>query len=198
LDLCMLRSPSVSFWKHSFSFGFLPRFTQLVYSYGFTSSSLVVIILIKAPTPLHIALPSSSMRPSSFGLLATATIVSAIGTPCVNNDFEELVVRTSCGDSQYISKCIREYVNSFSLEEISPCFVTGGCAKDDAVWFIQECTMPDARQDLKKRATTDGSTTDAVSTAKPTAKTSATKAASSTVCNFPEHLTSFFGHIREL
>jgi hypothetical protein len=124
------------------------------------------------------------MRPSLLGLLATTTIVSAIDTRCVNNDFEELVIRISCGDSESISKCIREYVNTFSLEEISPCFVVGGCKKDDAVWFMQECTMPDLRQDLKKRATTDdsndSSTTNAKTTAQTTAKASATKAASTT------------------
>ncbi|TVY82558.1 hypothetical protein LSUE1_G002859 [Lachnellula suecica] len=121
------------------------------------------------------------MRPSPFGLLATAAVVSAMSTSCANDNFDELLIKTSCGDNSIISKCIREQVGAFRLEEISPCFIAGGCKKKDAVWFMQECNMVDTKQDLKKRATDDSTTAD--KTTATTAKTSATKVVSTSAAS---------------
>ncbi|TVY25793.1 hypothetical protein LHYA1_G004554 [Lachnellula hyalina] len=111
-----------------------------------------------------------------FGLLATITTISALDTQCVNSNFEDIVTRTSCGNSDSISKCLKDKVHAFRLEDISPCFTSRGCQRADAVWFMQECIMPDTRQELKKRATTADSTTDSTTTtaAKTTATTAAT------------------------
>ncbi|TVY35585.1 hypothetical protein LSUB1_G005617 [Lachnellula subtilissima] len=108
-----------------------------------------------------------------FGLLATITTISALDTQCVNSNFEDIVIRTSCGNSDSISKCLRDKVHAFRLEDISPCFTSRGCQRADAVWFMQECIMPDTRQELKKRATTDDSTTDSTTTEAKTTKTAA-------------------------
>ncbi|RDW94366.1 hypothetical protein BP5796_00129 [Coleophoma crateriformis] len=122
------------------------------------------------------------MRPILIGALAgSAALVSARST-CVQDNLDEIVSRTSCGDDGAISRCL-SHADLEKLDEIELCFYTGGCEIKDAVvgaqWFSEDCHASEevGRGELRKRASS--ATTDKTTTASTTAAASTTIASTS-------------------
>src|SRR3954471_23952390 len=92
------------------------------------------------------------MRATLLGFLATAAIVSAADTRCVNNDFEKLVSKVSCGCPKRLTRCLAG-VDLFKADQIQRCFVRNGCqlveafAKADS--FQHSCLMGPAEWGVK-------------------------------------------------
>ncbi|RDL42201.1 uncharacterized protein BP5553_02180 [Venustampulla echinocandica] len=100
------------------------------------------------------------MRLSLVNLLAVASTVCAIGTRCGPDEVEGVVESISCGDSAVILECLRKLGDIPMVLEIESCFVIGGCTKEDAASFFQDCNTPESRQGLKKRKEKEVTTTE--------------------------------------
>ena len=99
------------------------------------------------------------MRSTFFLLAAGASCLSAAKLGCPQHLFNEIVARTSCGDSKSISKCLLSDIDLGRLDEIEQCYIAGGCSKADAkvgaTWFAHEYRAEVREEDereLRRRA----------------------------------------------
>lgn len=121
-----------------------------------------------------------------LGFLATVAFVSATNASCINDSFEELVSKTSCGCSKKLSRCLSA-VNLTRSNQIEQCFIASGCEEADALngatWFAHECQAEktlEAQGELKRRADDDETTSATKKGGKTTAEDTASDQETST------------------
>lgn len=104
-----------------------------------------------------------NMRAVLFGLLATATIMSATEINCKDHNVEDLVSKTACGNPRAILKCLVAVVDLRQADHIQQCFAASGCdelgATVEATRFAQGCRGTEDTEvwdELKIRQDDDG------------------------------------------